>query len=65
MLKVEAQNLPAATLGDSDELQIGELVVAIGNPLGYENTVTDGIVSGLNRQLTNYTDLFDTTALIF
>ena len=67
VLKVEAQNLPAATLGDSDELQIGELVVAIGNPLGYENTVTDGIVSGLNRQLTNYTDamtLIQTNAAI-
>ena len=59
--------MPAATLGDSDELQIGELVVAIGNPLGYENTVTDGIVSGLNRQLTNYTDamtLIQTNAAI-
>lgn len=67
VLKVEAKNLPAATLGDSDDLQIGELVVAIGNPLGYENTVTDGIVSGLNRQLTNYTDamtLIQTNAAI-
>jgi serine protease Do len=67
VLKVDATDLPAATLGDSDELQIGELVVAIGNPLGYENTVTDGIVSGLNRQLTNYTDtmtLIQTNAAI-
>lgn len=67
VLKVEASGLPAADFGDSDELQIGELVVAIGNPLGYENTVTDGIVSGLNRQLTNYTDtmtLIQTNAAI-
>ena len=67
VLKVDANNLPAADLGDSDELQIGELVVAIGNPLGYENTVTDGIVSGLNRQLTDYTDamtLIQTNAAI-
>lgn len=67
VLKIEASGLSAAELGDSDALQIGELVVAIGNPLGYENTVTDGIVSGLNRQLTNYTDtmtLIQTNAAI-
>ena len=57
VLKIDASNLVAAELGDSDELQIGELVVAIGNPLGYSNTVTDGIVSGLNRQLTDYSDM--------
>ncbi len=67
VLKVEAENLPAADFGDSSALQIGELVVAIGNPLGYENTVTDGIVSGLNRQLTDYIDsatLIQTNATI-
>ena len=67
VLKVEASNLPAADFGDSDALKIGELVVAIGNPLGYENTVTDGIVSGLNRQLTDYIDsatLIQTNATI-
>ena len=61
------KKLPAAELGDSSELQIGELVVAIGNPLGYDNTVTDGIVSGLNRQLSDYTDemtLIQTNAAI-
>lgn len=67
VLKVEAANLPAADFGDSAALQIGEMVVAIGNPLGYENTVTDGIVSGLNRQLTDYIDsatLIQTNATI-
>ena len=67
VLKVEAEKLPAADFGDSSALQIGELVVAIGNPLGYENTVTDGIVSGLNRQLTDYIDsatLIQTNATI-
>jgi len=67
VLKIDANNLAAAELGDSDALQIGELVVAIGNPLGYENTVTDGIVSGLNRQLTDYSDsmtLIQTNAAI-
>ncbi len=67
VLKVDGADLPAADFGDSDKLQIGELVVAIGNPLGYENTVTDGIVSGLNRQLTDYIDsatLIQTNATI-
>lgn len=67
VLKIDAKGFPAATFGDSDELRIGELVVAIGNPLGYENTVTDGIVSGLNRQLNDYTDnmtLIQTNAAI-
>jgi S1-C subfamily serine protease len=43
--------LPAAPLGDSDQLQVGQSAIAIGNPLGFERTVTTGIVSALNRSL--------------
>ena len=40
----------AAPLGDSNKIEIGEKVVAIGNPLGYERTVSDGIISGLREE---------------
>lgn len=50
VLKIEATGLQAAVLGDSDELRLGDDVVAIGNPLGLETSVTKGVVSGLNRQ---------------
>ncbi|WP_295092899.1 trypsin-like peptidase domain-containing protein [Ruminococcus sp.] len=53
VLKIQASGLVAAEFGDSDELKLGESVIAIGNPLGFElmDTVTSGIVSGLNRQI--------------
>jgi len=52
IIKIDADNLPAAYLGDSDKLQIGQWVMAIGNPLGYLNsTVTAGIISARGRNL--------------
>ena len=53
VLKVEAEGLPAAEFGVSDDLQVGDPVYAIGNPLGLElrNTLTDGIVSAINRDV--------------
>ncbi len=53
IVKVEGNNYPAADVGDSDNLNIGELAVAIGNPLGldFERSVTSGIISGLNRAI--------------
>ncbi len=53
VLKIDARRaLRAIVMGRSDDLMIGETVIAIGNPLGYEHTVTAGIVSALNRKLT-------------
>jgi S1-C subfamily serine protease len=52
IVKIDATGLPAATLGDSDELKVGQLVVAIGSPLGtFTNSVTSGIVSAKGRQI--------------
>src|SRR5580765_3816666 len=52
LIKVDGQNgLPVAPLGDSSALRMGEWVCAIGNPLGYEHTVTVGVVSFLGRKL--------------
>lgn len=53
VLKIDGTNLPAAKLGDSDKLHLGDDVVVIGNPLGYETSVSKGVVSGLNRQVSD------------
>ena len=51
LIKIDAKNLPVAVLGNSDGLQIGEWVMAIGNPLDLTSTVTAGIISALHRQI--------------
>jgi len=51
VIKVEANDLPVATVGNSDDVQVGQWVVAIGNPLGLNSTVTAGIVSALGRNI--------------
>ncbi|WP_104165937.1 S1C family serine protease [Arthrobacter sp. SX1312] len=51
VIKIDAPDLTAATLGNSDELNVGDTAIAIGAPLGLSGTVTDGIVSTLNRTI--------------
>jgi len=51
IIKVDGKELPTAALGNSDDLEIGEMVVAIGNPLGLQGTVTAGIVSAIGRSI--------------
>tara|TARA_B100001564_G_scaffold352566_1_gene360170 strand:- start:542 stop:1957 length:1416 start_codon:yes stop_codon:yes gene_type:complete len=53
LLKVEASNLPIVNIGTSEDLKLGEWVLAIGSPFGFDHTVTAGIVSGKKRNLPN------------
>jgi Do/DeqQ family serine protease len=50
VLKIEAQNLPFLNLGDSDKVRVGDIILAIGNPLGIGQTVTAGIISAKGRR---------------
>lgn len=58
IIKVDSEDLIPATLGDSDDLKVGEIAIAIGNPLGldFERTLTQGVISGLNRSITTTGD---------
>jgi len=66
LLKIEGSDLPAAKLGDSDALRPGDWVVAIGNPLVYNHTVTAGVVSAKGRRLSSSSldDFIQTDAAI-
>ncbi len=67
VVKIEAEGLRPATLGDSDEIRVGQWVVAAGNPFGLTSTITAGIVSGKGRSrmgVTDYEDFIQTDAAI-
>lgn len=51
LLKINAQHLPTAPIGNSNDLQVGQWVLAVGAPFGFFNTVTQGVVSAVNRSL--------------
>lgn len=53
VIKIEKKDLVAAKLGDSDAVKVGEFSMAIGNPLGLDSTVTAGIISAVNREVTD------------
>lgn len=55
LLKIDARNLPVVKLGNSDQLSVGEWVLAIGSPFGLDYSATQGIVSALSRRLPNET----------
>jgi putative serine protease PepD len=69
VIRVQGANLTAATFGDSAKLRVGDIVLAVGNPLGFDGSVTDGIVSALGRTVSESNgvalpDLIQTSASI-
>jgi len=67
VIKIEGKNLPAITITDSDQLEVGDIVLAIGNPFGVGQTVTMGIVSAKGRAgmgIVDYEDFIQTDASI-
>ncbi len=67
VIKIDADHLPALRFGDSEEIQVGDWVLALGNPFGLANTLTAGIVSAKGRSgvgITDYEDFIQTDAAI-
>jgi len=67
VVKIDAKDLPVVTMADSDKIQVGDIVLAIGNPFGVGQTVTEGIVSAKNRGnmgIEDYEDFIQTDAAI-
>ncbi len=64
LLKIEAEDLPALKFGNSDDLRLGQWVIAIGNPYDLRSTITAGIVSAKGRSLPSYQDEFKIEAFI-
>ena len=67
VIKIDAKNLPVLELGDSDRIDVGEWVLALGNPFGLSHTLTAGIVSAKGRSsvgITDYEDYIQTDAAI-
>ncbi len=66
LIKIEAQNLPKVAIGDPDKLKVGEWVLAIGAPFGFENSATAGIVSAKGRSLPqeNYVPFIQTDVAV-
>ncbi len=67
VLKIKAEGLPILPLGDSDKIEVGEWVIAIGNPFGLTQTVTVGVISAKGRSgvgITDYEDFIQTDAAI-
>ncbi|KAG0298684.1 hypothetical protein BGZ96_008712 [Linnemannia gamsii] len=64
LLKIDAKDLPVVTLGDSNALRVGEWVVAIGSPFGFDNTLTAGIVSAKGRNTGDYLPFIQTDVAV-
>ena len=64
VLKIDATGLPKLSMGDSDKVRVGEWVLAIGSPFGFENTVTAGIVSAKSRETGEFVPFIQTDAAV-